>query len=320
MGYLISKRNDEKLFLRSQNIVGRSYHKSDLFIENINVSRIHATIEWYASEWRVRDLSRNGCYLNNKLLKKQKRYTLAKGQTLCFGPIGSEEFLVGDLTPPQDLLIPLEKQSECTKLKDINKIPDNSCPEFLLIFEHRLSQWKLIDLSKEADSEERVTMLHHGSIIMTRMGGWQLFTARHQSATQDLGLTNKSTPNLILSSSQDEESIEISISLDDFYYELGVKVHHYLILLLARKVSDDLTNNIDKSEAGWYDKKLLAKLCGMDVGHLDIQLHRYKKSLSGLEKKGILLGKSIESRRGQVRLYPAHISAYKSGKLEFKVD
>ena len=64
MGYILDTATQRKVPLRAHHPLGRGAEKVDTVISHPAVSRIHAVLEWFHDGWQVRDLSRNGTWLD----------------------------------------------------------------------------------------------------------------------------------------------------------------------------------------------------------------------------------------------------------------
>ncbi|NQY33362.1 MAG: hypothetical protein HRT37_00040 [Alteromonadaceae bacterium] len=119
--------------------------------------------------------------------------------------------------------------------------------------------------------------------------------------------------NLIFCVSLNEEHVEIIINKDQLFYSLGIKVHNYILLLLARKIIEDKAIGFPKQEWGWISKHSLLDMLKINVNHLNIQIYRAKKSVSVIDN--VLSKRLFESRPGEVRLGPTDLIIDKCGTI-----
>ena len=76
MGYLVESVSGRRTPLRAHHTLGRSADKVDTVISHPAVSRIHAVLEWQDGHWQIRDLSRNGCWVNGRRLPSNESVVL----------------------------------------------------------------------------------------------------------------------------------------------------------------------------------------------------------------------------------------------------
>ncbi len=92
--------------------------------------------------------------------------------------------------------------------------------------------------------------------------------------------------------------------------DLGERVHHYILLTLARQRLADARRAIDVSGQGWLETGRLSTMLGLDPAHLNIQLFRARRQLAAALPEGCVPGPLLERRRGEIRLadLPFHIT------------
>lgn len=62
--------------------------------------------------------------------------------------------------------------------------------------------------------------------------------------------------------------------------DLGERVHHYAVLLLARRRLDDARRCLEPDSCGWIGIEQLATMLGIDGAYLNILIHRCARNLS----------------------------------------
>ncbi len=70
MARIVNLGNGEQKELYMQHTFGRDPVSATTHINESYVSRNHAVMTWNGDEWQIKDLSRNGTFINSKLLKR----------------------------------------------------------------------------------------------------------------------------------------------------------------------------------------------------------------------------------------------------------
>ncbi len=117
-------------------------------------------------------------------------------------------------------------------------------------------------------------------------------------------------------SKDDEEHVVVKITIGDTTIDLGERVHHYMILTLARQRLNDAENGIDEDSQGWVDIDQLADMLGMDSNHLNIQIFRVRKQVSKALSEQLNLPQVIERRVGSLRFGFADFQIMRGSSVE----
>ncbi|MFC6978150.1 FHA domain-containing protein [Microbulbifer taiwanensis] len=99
---------DQPVYLMAHHTIGRRQGAVDTRITSAEISGIHAAIQWTGSHWNIRDLSRNGTWVNGQQLVPAKNYPLQQGDQIAFGRVGNPLWIVENLDAPENLLIDLQ--------------------------------------------------------------------------------------------------------------------------------------------------------------------------------------------------------------------
>ncbi len=102
--------------------------------------------------------------------------------------------------------------------------------------------------------------------------------------------------------------------------DLGERVHHYCLLVLARLRVADAARGIDGSSQGWVDVQQLARMLGLDVAHLNIQLFRARRQIQEVLPAGLADAQVVERRRGEVRFGGFGIEVVRGAQLEAQLQ
>ncbi len=101
--------------------------------------------------------------------------------------------------------------------------------------------------------------------------------------------------------SQNEEHVALQIELQQQHINLGIRNHHYLLLLLARQYLNDHKKGLSKKECGWIDKDLLSSMLGQNENHINIQIYRFRKQLLKACPSAKQGPQFVERRTGEIR-------------------
>lgn len=111
----------------------------------------------------------------------------------------------------------------------------------------------------------------------------------------------------------DEEHVNLSVNYQGKTTELGERVHHYPLLLLARQYRQDQRSGFDHTSCGWLDAAQLSKMIGIEACVLNVQLHRAKQQLNKITSTTPL----IERRAGQIRLNCPKVEIIRGTNIEY---
>ncbi len=114
-------------------------------------------------------------------------------------------------------------------------------------------------------------------------------------------MTAHSQPSLHFYVSLDEEHVCLEVQDSHLTFDLGERSHHYALLILARMRLMDATRQLDGAAQGWVDMERLAKMLGLDPGHLNIQIFRVRKQLAMALPPGAPVPELVQRRRGALR-------------------
>ncbi|PON13428.1 hypothetical protein C2W62_34405 [Candidatus Entotheonella serta] len=136
------------------------------------------------------------------------------------------------------------------------------------------------------ERDENVMPLHDGDVISHGQQQWQFCCAETIDMTPVLTEQRGELSTDIafhFDVSLDEEHILLKLIQGDTKLDLGERVHHYLLLTLARQRLDDIRHQVDVNEQGWLDLEALSQMLNLDPAHLNIQIHRARKQIAKLD-------------------------------------
>lgn len=255
--------------LRTQHVFGRDQSRVDSYLNHSQVSQIHGTIMWSGQTWRLMDFSRNGIYVNGQRVDNQKTAQVRVNDLISFSAHKQLQWKVIHLEPPGSV-VPLFSADrtvigqECAAILPGNEIFHTSDEENRFFPTDLIKQ--RINQTVQASSQISINNLHFHFQV-----------------------------------SPDEEHVFVKVLVDNQIIDLGERVHHYPLLLMARKRREDLQNGFDHLSQGWIDVDLFKKMTGLDSTVLNMQIYRFRKQLSALLPGKQYLTQIVERRSGELR-------------------
>lgn len=298
MAILKSNKNGELIFLHVHHVFGRRKVTNGTWLQDAEISSVHAAIRWSGERWLIRDHSKNGTWLDGHRLQPGAELPLHQGTYIGFGRPEDSFYTVIDLSPPVPLLVRLYcEESQVIELKSINALPTIKNPE-VFVFLSDQGEWI-------CEGEHRTYPLFDGHILHLDNSAWRFMAPGVSEATLDVvqaGFVGRESVHLHFQVSLDEEHTFLKLRYDGETYDLGERIHHFLLLTLARRRQADRERRIDPAEQGWIEIEDLSKMLGLEVSHTNIQIFRARKQVCEA-----LAGKSssvqlVERRRGAVRI------------------
>jgi hypothetical protein len=314
----LSNKNSALSYLSACHCFGRSPTNVDTVINAQEVSRIHAVVEWTGSQWVIRDISNNGTWINKQKLVKDSPHKLKIGDKIFFASGESHGFSIEDLSPPQNMLLPVEQIDGENRspivLSDGNLLPSEDNPEIALFYVPSKDQWYkefLIDTDGSAYPVANSDLLFFGD------QKWQLKLMPLTENTVLMAKTKLAVEDIQyrFNLSLDEESTELSITTDEVKLSLGNKAHHYLTLSLARHRDEDAKNGIDADNQGWRLPETLTKELGYDITLFNTHVCRAKQQFRDM-LDGACDGDELIERKGKkIRFAGVFYRIYKGNEL-----
>lgn len=302
----------KSIYLSSHHVFGRLHGTVDTNLERPVISRIHAVVEWSSHHWQIRDLSRNGSWLNHVKLVKDSPAPLTAGDIIQLGEPGAPELSMQDDHPPMHVIC-RPNDSEVIPLESYHLLPNANTPE-LVIYQTR-NQWCL---ERVGEQYTTTRLLSDRDWIQLEGLRWQLRLAGVSEQTSALLADLQSLDELTLTFhlSQDEESTLLSIETEQNKFNLQHRSHHYLTLNLARYRAADASKGLDLSEQGWIYTEQLSQALGLTENSLNIHIHRARRQFSEFFSNSIETTDFIQRRNGKVRLGCRNFKIYKGDILE----
>jgi hypothetical protein len=295
MAVLRNRATGELVVLRPDHVFGRNAQRADTHLDDPGVSLRHAMLQWRAPQWRVTDLSSNGSTLDGRPLTKGQAVVLAPGQTLCFSSAGAPVWQVLDVAAPCSALVPVGTDLPLIALERNHLLPNAQAPE-LSIYQAEAGHWVL-------ESQGELRELADGDTVHIGAHAYRLRVVDHLDDTRvSVGIPDLAWPHLSFRLSLDEEHVRLQLTHGAHRADLGERSHHYALVTLARRRLLDALAGQDVAAQGWIAAPELAKMLGMEVAHLNIQIYRLRNQLMEALPQVAQLAHIVERRRGGLRL------------------
>jgi len=324
MAYIFDIANQTYFALAPHHTFGRLANAVDTQINKPYISKLHAAIEWDGKDWRIKNLGLNGTWLNGTLLTGNnltghESQVLRVNDTFNLAELKDPGFKVIDLTPPADMLWPLDiapgTKPEPIYLARYHLLPDSNAPELALFFDDQSQQWQVEALS--AQQEQLSYSLNEGDLIQLGNTNWQLLRAQIFGPTEAhiFPIQNLGDMEFVFNLSLDEESTQLELISQQLKIDLAVRNHHYLLAHLARHRAADTARGLDNKSQGWVYTDQLANELGLDATHMNIYIFRLRKQISDSMPAVVGLQYLLERRGGKIRFGCEKFKIYKGASL-----
>lgn len=310
MATLKQLHNQSSITLNAHHLIGRRQPTVDLHLEAPDTSLVHAAIRWNGSEWHIEDLSRNGTWVNQRKLVRNKHYALQPGMTIQFGRASQSTWQVEDLSAPVARLEPIDKQGEPVILELGALLPNETHPE-MTIFMNAQGNWV-------CESAHDLTLLEDGQLISAGTKHWLFRSNQPDQITRDDSNSQNHSNNTlaVFHVSQCEEHVSLKLTNGTDEFDLNERIHHYLLLTLARQRLEDIQQGLDPDAQGWVDMPQLTRMLGIDDSHANIQVYRARRQLMKCSPDKGLDINIVERRSGDLRFGLPHIQVQRGSTIE----
>ena len=320
MSYILDLETQTYIPLAPHHTFGRLASAVDTHIDKPYISKLHAAIEWNGSQWRIKSLGLNGSWLNGQALLQNESTALCNNDVFHLAKLSDAGFRIIDLTPPTDMLWPLETRLLKAGVQPIylsryHLLPDPQTPELAVYWDEPSQQWHSETLVADAESHSRA--LEDGDLIEVKATRWKFIRAKVYGPTE-VHLTNvqKLTDIVfVFSLSLDEETTLLELHQNQNIIDLGVRSHHYLLVHLIRHHANDVNRGLDEKSRGWIYTEQLANELGLDITHLNIHIFRLRKQFSDSLPHHLNMQCLLERRGGKIRFGCNKYKIYKGAAL-----
>lgn len=278
-------------------LVGRS-GACALRLDATDVSNEHATLSWVEQRWELRDLgSRNGTFVNGSGLVPGKAIQLQREMTVRFGTTGPTWCVVDD-GPPLLAARELATGAWLTSEHRILGLPNDDAPI--------LSVLHVVDDGWQVQTTSETRAVRDGEVIPVGEQRWRVHLSDGVVATVEANGPRPeptSAPRFIFAVSRDEEQVELLVTSPSAgQRSLGIRAHHYLLLVLARiRKRDGADVGLTASEHGWVHLDQLAKMLCVDRSHLYVTIYRARRHLAQAGVANANAVVELRSRAGMAR-------------------
>ncbi|WGL16125.1 FHA domain-containing protein [Microbulbifer bruguierae] len=307
---------DQPVYLMAHHTIGRRQGVADTRITLPEISGIHAAIQWTGSHWVIRDLSRNGTWVNGQQLIPAKNQQLQQGDRLTFGRAINPEWKVENLDPPENLLIDIHT-GDSQVLESYHLLPDEHDPIASLHFNPVNGVW-IYELLDDSEHGKSAKVVMHGNRIDCAHSSWQLFLGNSQSTTTELSLKSLciSDFRLRFTVSHHEEHVQLQLAKDAMKLDLPARTHNCLLVYLARARIRDIQRGVAPSDQGWVAVDLAIRELGINVNHLNTQIFRARKQIADSLPDAIDTSRLVERRSYEMRLGCNQLDIFKGSQKE----
>lgn len=312
----------DSIQLRSQHVFGRV--NTDLIGKNTVdtafnepcISKSHATIRWNGAQWIIKDNnSTNGTLFNDATITHWQ--TLNCGDKISFNH--NEWWVMEDLAPPCSMLVALSCGVPDIALNTMHELKA-SHGESAWIYQVKKNMWVMAykNIERELSDGDTVSLTQHES------WHFKLESPVEKTLAAIIPPSKFSSKKMkmIFKVSADEEHVFLTLKHNQIDIDLGERVTHYLLLILARKRIEDSHANFDEDTQGWVDMSDLQKMMNLDYCHLNTNFWRAKRQFEKAVKKYLEDNTSdcylYERRVGGVRIGSSNIEIIKSGYSKVK--
>jgi pSer/pThr/pTyr-binding forkhead associated (FHA) protein len=263
---------------------------------------MHAVLEWFHDGWQLRDLSRNGTWLNGARVKPAENIPLTLGDTFCLGARDGSAWELVDDVAPCSLLLAESSRATTLPLTSYLFLPDEAHPQLVIHYSNLRRSWMYHTIGP-GDRDPPEYPLQHNQRMEAAGQAWRVFLADSASATELVPGTSQRLADFefLYDLSLDEEITRLRLRREEREIDLGERSHHYLLLHLARHRAEEAAAGLDGKSQGWVDTDRLARELGVDHSHLNILIFRARKQISEQLPTGVDSEPLVERRKGQVR-------------------
>ncbi|WP_049631652.1 FHA domain-containing protein [Cellvibrio sp. pealriver] len=315
MAYLLDVAAKTHFPLAPHHTFGRLANSVETHIDKPYVSKLHAAIEWNGRQWRIKNLGLNGTWINGISLSQGDSRDLNIHDEIHFAEQTDPGFIVADLSPPTDMLWPLDQpvdQLRPITLSRYHLLPDANEPELAVFYNEQTQQWHCEALHQQNEHEQ--PELNDGDLVQFGHSHWQFVRAQIYGPTEAKASRHLNDYEFIFNMSMDEETTQLELHHQQTL-DLAVRTHHYLLLQLARHRAEDAERGLDSKSQGWIYADQLAAELGVDGTHLNIQIFRARKQLADSLPDTAGQQCLLERRGGKIRFGCEKFKIYKGDQL-----
>ncbi|MEM1413323.1 MAG: FHA domain-containing protein [Myxococcota bacterium] len=286
----LHRTDDTSLTLAERTLVGRA-ESCHLKLRDRRVSGQHALIYYDAGRWWLRDLgSRNGTYVDGRVVQPAEPRPLVPGSRLQFHASGAAPWLFSDDGPPRASAFRLGAagsgvREEAVVVADAGfmLLPEVNAPEVQI---HAHPQGWSAEWVVSGETFEPAD----GQTLSLEGTTWRLSLPPRGPGTSLPPPTESERSDfrpglpflhLRVRVSRDRESVQVVAKLGRREVRLAPRACHELLLLLAEaRIADQAQPQLRPAEHGWVYADLLAEELGHGRGKLNVDVCRLRKQFA----------------------------------------
>lgn len=144
--------------------------------------------------------------------------------------------------------------------------------------------------------------------------------------TEQEQIEDLSRMEMIFSVSADSWHVCLTIKYNNRCFDLGERVHHYVLLLLAQEYTSQYDHlvqrnmEIDPINLGWAERETLREMIGDNETQFNVKICRAKKQIC--DALGIKTSSDyspVSTRKGSIRLQCGNVTIIRGSKIECRI-
>lgn len=291
MGRLEALDQSSSVAIGARVVVGRA-PSSDWCLPHPEVSSTHAEIRWRVGGWEIKDLgSRNGTWVGGRRLEAGQWVSLMEGGVVAFGA-AQHSFRLVSADPPAARAVPVAGGETVDAVDGVLLLPDDEYPEIAIV--------QQLDGSWAIDGDEGPVAVAHDHELAVGDVRYRLVLPEGIPATA-AATEGASLHQLALrfQVSADEEYVHLFAVHQASTVDLGARVHHYPLFVLARlRLRDRAEPDVADSAEGWVYQDELEQMLSMSRSQLNMAVFRARRQLA---KAGVGDASGLVERRAVTR-------------------
>ncbi len=239
-------------------------------------------LAWDGQAWTVRDLaSRNGTWVDGQRLPPGGVAPLNLGSTLRFGTCAGTYFLASAGLP-----------AAFAQSDDGQAV---AAEGGLLVLGAEVSVHALSSGDWVVDAPSGLDAVEDRDLVVVGTRSWKIYLPNRLPSTLEMDdALPVAAVTVHFRVASNQEHVEVELLAGSRVIPLGARVHHYLLLVLARLRLEHTAEGEPPESCGWVDKDVLAKMMGIDNNLVHTHIHRVRRQLA---VTGLLDAANVIERR-----------------------
>ena len=298
--------------LHQRHLFGSAHQWVNTLLTHKHIAPIHAAIYYEKDVWSLEKLTTSSHHRikhNGQSVSKDTQIQLELGSTIDFAR-DKQQWRLINIDSPKYFLHSMHTNELYIELQQSLQLPKKG-KTIVTLRKTDENQW-------QCQKGLLSFMLQEGSVLTFEDEIWRFTSALPTGFKNDadLSLTTQS-PLFWIYVSKDEEHVKILLDYNAQRFDLGERVHHYLLLLLARKRQADTLNGYDSHTQGWVDLEDITKQLHIEPNVLNMQITRLRRQFNQfITHVPPLKHDIIERRPRQLRFAFTHFKIFHGSTLE----